>query len=305
MSSDSALLPRSADPDTAPRRPGGAVIALAMLLGAVAFAWAGFQGNPKDPDILIRDPWLLFLWLCFLMIVAELIIIQTAYQDRADARGPRWAILMVTFISILIVVLLRLSHNPENWQALLRLFDPIGTALRERLQPTLFFINLLVIALAWSALWGARLWRARQGQQDNEISGEQLAGDFLIGVAGSLLLAPLFSAGILQRIMQDSSVGPCDAQWIPDVFRQALQLSSSACRMSDGSFQYFTIFFFDLIVQPCLYLILALAVVLFTSVVKALNKGTPTAFVETFPEVIKGVRERLTWPVPAMQLRIF
>ncbi|HEY7094048.1 MAG TPA: hypothetical protein VH393_12750 [Ktedonobacterales bacterium] len=307
MSSDSAPLPQSANPDLAPRRPGGVAIVLAMLLGAAAFAWAGFLGNPDEENIFIRDPWLLFLWLCFLMIVAELIIIQTAYQDRADARGPRWALLTVTCISILIVVIVRLSRGHGIWEALLKLLglDKIGETLREHLQLTLFFINLLIILLAWAALWGARLLRARKSQLHNEISGEQVAGDFLIGIVGSWLLAPFFIADILQHIMGDKNVSACDALWIPDAFRQALQLSPSACVAGGGPWQDTTIFFFDLVLQPAFYLMLALGAVLFTSVLRALNRGTLGAFIETFPEVINGVRKRLTWPILAMQLRIF
>jgi hypothetical protein len=221
-----------------------------MLLGAAAFAWAGFLGRP-DPDeknIFIRDPWLLFLWLCFLMIVAELIIIQTAYQDRADARGPRWTILTVTCISIFIVVLVRLSRG-HGIEAVLRLLglDKIGEMLREHLQLTLFFINLLIVLLAWATLWGARLLRARKSQLPNEISGEQVAGDFVIAIVGSWLLAPLFTVGILEHIMGDKNVSACDALWFPDAFRlalpQSLQLGPSACVASSGSLQYSTILF--------------------------------------------------------------
>jgi hypothetical protein len=280
-----------------------------MLLGAAAFAWAGFLANPDDQNasIFIRDPWLLFLWLCFLMIVAELIIIQTAYQERADARGPRWAILTVTCISILIVILVRLSHGHGIWETLLKLLglDQIGRMLRDHLQVTLFFVNLLIILLAWAALWGARLLRARKSQLPNEISGEQVAGDFLIGIVGSWLLAPIFIADILQRIMGDKRVSACDALWFPNDFRQALQLRPSTCVAGGGPWQDTTIFFFDLVLQPAFYLMLALAAVLFTSVLRALNRGTLGAFIETFPEVINGVRKRLTWPILAMQLRIF
>jgi hypothetical protein len=280
------------------------IIGFAMLVGVAAFAWAGFLGNPDDKkatvfSIFIREPWLLFLWLCFLMVIVELTILQTTYQDRMAARAARREIFAVTFISILAVVLIRLiSHNDASLKVARGFFDEIGGVLRQNLPWTLFLLNLLLILVYWVGLWGARLWRAWQGQRNNEISGEQFAGDFIIGIVLSMLVAPLFSAVILQSIMHDNAVGPCDALWLPPAI-------DSHCDPSAGSLQASTLFFFDLIIQPCLYLGAALGVVLFTSVVKAVNRGSLLEFVGTFPEVIKEVGKRLTWPVLAMQLRIF
>ena len=301
MNSNGASLSPGADAGAAPRRPNGLIIGLAMIFGVAAFAWAGFLGNPKDlkATVFIREPWLLFLWLCFLMVIVELTIIQTTYRDQMAARAARREILAVTFISILAVVLIRLiSHNDASLTAMHDFFDIIGKVLRNNLQWTLFLLNLLLILIYWVGLWGARLWRAWKGQQNNEISGEQLAGDFLIGIVLSMLVAPLFSAVILQYIMHDTSVGPCDALWLPPAI-------DSHCDPTAGSLQASTLFFFDLILQPCLYLAAALGVVLFTSVVKAVNKGALLDFVGTFPEVIKDVGKRLTWPVLLMQLRVF
>ena len=83
MNSNGASLSPGADAGAAPRRPNGLIIGLAMIFGVAAFAWAGFLGNPKDlkATVFIREPWLLFLWLCFLMVIVELTIIQTTYQD--------------------------------------------------------------------------------------------------------------------------------------------------------------------------------------------------------------------------------
>jgi hypothetical protein len=186
-------------------------IALAMLTGVFAFAWAGFLGNTKDPNFFIHNPWPLYLWLCLLIILVELIILGTpagAQKGAGDStatnlrnegavRRARVALLSVTLVCIPLVAVVRLKIGELGW--LTDFIQSIGNIFNQYRQLWFALLNLALILLYWAGVLLPRLWR--QGEErptaSEESAGEKIAADFLVAIIVSLALAPIFSTWIV------------------------------------------------------------------------------------------------------------
>ena len=132
--------------------PSGLVVWLG-LAGVAAFLTTGFWGYTTDPPFLrlvFGQPWVLYLWVCSLLVTLEIAI----FRDRA-LRRQLVAILTVTMIAIVVVGILFFYWH--DFSALLAWLRTLLDALRSLLSK--LFNALLHLSVAIPKLTaGPWLW---------------------------------------------------------------------------------------------------------------------------------------------------
>lgn len=303
------------------RRGDAWFVGVALLLGLVAFAWAGFLanpelGNPSFPNnpviqfLFFKEPWLLFVWFCMLVVTVQLSILLDPQLPESFRPGGRRVVatLVVSVVCILIVVVLRLSS--------LRGVPQIDLAkwIGDHHSFSLAVLNLGLLAIFWASALLSHLFPGARGEGDEQRQSlsEGLIGDLLAGIIFALLLALVFSILHLQDVSQHTTAGfvkwddaVCQWQQLGDHAKTCPPEGLGASEITSVNFLS-TLVFFDLALQPILYAVLALILLTFAATLNTLANDEPAAFGTTFVEIgARIIRRFIGLADVTRRLRVF
>ncbi|MBF6592275.1 MAG: hypothetical protein IVW57_17320, partial [Ktedonobacterales bacterium] len=208
------------------------VTALA-LAGVIAFAVTGFLGytaatgiatNALDPAF--RQPWLLFLWFCALLVTLQVSILR-----NTSLRRRLLATLIVSACAIAFIGVTYFSNSlPEFLRQVLqggRFFKFLATN-----RYTYTVLNFGLIAIFWVDTFRRWIRRARglppNPRVDLGLEGaaanpddmpslqELIAGDLIAGAVFVLLLAAIFQTDVISAFVRPRGAGPittCTLSW--------------------------------------------------------------------------------------------
>ncbi|HEX8729624.1 MAG TPA: hypothetical protein VF739_13420 [Ktedonobacterales bacterium] len=204
------------------------------LCGVVTLALTGFLGYPASAtwaDALFRQPWLLYLWLCALVLTLEVAVLR-----HPSVLRYRIAALTITGIAIVIVGITYFYRIPfQEWlNALLQQLFHLRVAVQRLVSSPWFYAALNFGVLLIFALDSARRWSRRaRGLSPNArvdiglgdtpdakalpsmhelVSGDLLAGALLCGVLALIFRGDLVSA-FWHLITPHVSVTGCTVSW--------------------------------------------------------------------------------------------
>jgi len=303
------------------RRGDAWFVGVAMLLGLVAFAWAGFLanpdlGNPSFPNnpiiqrLFFQEPWLLFVWFCVLVVTVQLSILLDPQLPASFRPGGRRIVvtLIVSVVCILIVVVLRLSSLPGIPR--IDLAKWIG----DHHSLSLAVLNLGLLVIFWVSALLSHLFPGARGEGDEQRQSlsDGLIGDLLAGIIFALLLALVFSILHLQDVSQHTTAGfvrwddaVCQWQQLGDHAKTCPPEGQGATSPASVEFLS-TLVFFDVALQPILYAVFALILLTFAATVNTLASDEPTAFGTTFVEIgARIIRRFIGLADVTRRLRVF
>jgi len=203
------------------------VIALG-LTGVAAFALTGFLGRdgwaraitPTALDDTFRQPWVLYLWFCALMLT----LLASIFRDKS-LRGRLLATIVVALLAIAVVAILKFSDSlPDFIQRLLQ--HHFLLSLISRGPESYTILNFGIIAVFWADTIRRWVRRARglppnpsvniglgdpadpamRDPRDMPTLQELISGDLVAAAVLTALLATVFQADLLGQF-----VHPVDA----------------------------------------------------------------------------------------------
>ncbi|HEY7342362.1 MAG TPA: hypothetical protein VH591_15910 [Ktedonobacterales bacterium] len=209
------------------------IIALG-LSGVIVLGLTGFLGRPQSNyayDAIFRQPWVLYLWLCLLVLTLEVAVLRDA-----SVRLYRLAVVAITLIAMIIVLITFFYGIPfgELLNSLLDQLFHLRVAVEQLVSSPWFYALLNFGVLAVYALDSGRRWlrRARglapnrrvdiglgETSQAKRLPGMQqlVAGDLLAGALLCVALAIIFRPDIVATFwhLTNSSVftNGCTVSW--------------------------------------------------------------------------------------------
>jgi hypothetical protein len=209
-------------------------IATLGVSGVVVLGLTGFLGSQQSDaayDLIFRQPWILYLWLCLLVVTLEVAVLRDA-----SVRLYRDVVVAVTLIVILIVLITFFYGIPfgELLNALLDQLFNLRVAVEQLVSSPWFYAILNFGVLGVYALDSGRRWlrRARGLSPSRRVDiglGEKaatkslpgmqqlVAGDLLAGALLCVVLAIIFRpdlVGAFWRVTNSSVfVNGCTVSW--------------------------------------------------------------------------------------------
>jgi hypothetical protein len=198
------------------------VIALG-LTGVAAFAITGFLGRdgwaraitPTALDDTFRQPWVLYLWFCALMLT----LLASIFRDKS-LRGRLIATIIVALLAVAVVAILKFSDSlPDFIQQLLRGHRLLAALTQST--ATYNVINFGIIAVFWADTIRRWVRRARglppnpsvnlglgdpadsavRDPRDMPTLQELISGDLVAAAVLSALLAVVFQLHVLGSVV--------------------------------------------------------------------------------------------------------
>jgi hypothetical protein len=289
------------------------VLAVGMTLAALAFLWAGYLGNPTDPQFFIRQPWTLFGLFFLAMIVLEAAILLNPHLHSTwkPSRAKVVATIVVSCAWAVIVAAIYVRGIHSISDLLQQILPSVSSAtswLGTHKQLIFIAINFASIVIIWL---GIRLsWydpAPAEANQEPGFRGERFAGDLLISTFFSVLLAwaffwPFWQGGTTvpaatqsQHIAATTGLTACDLTFLP---------FPTPCTLTP--FDLSTIFMLDVLILPLFYLGIALIILLFVALQRVVERDQPKEFPTTFLNALRDlVKRRITLPNLLLALRYF
>ncbi|HET8906271.1 MAG TPA: hypothetical protein VFN11_04835 [Ktedonobacterales bacterium] len=237
------------------------------LSGVAVFALTGYLGYPNTDEPL-KQPWLLFLWFCAVLITLQISIFRH--------KSLRSRLIATLIISLLAIVFIGITYFNQSLPDILRQILGQGRILRllAGSQATYVLVNFGLIAVFWVDT--IRRWiRRSQGLSPNPgvdigVGGsasddedmpslqELISGDLIAGALLTLLLSFVFQWQIIATFIHPGNVviSSCTVSWF------------GPCGI--GGTNPPTLSFLDLI-QTLLYLPLGLLILALTATVSGLG----------------------------------
>ncbi len=198
------------------------VIALG-LTGVAAFAITGFFGRdgwaraitPTALDDTFRQPWVLYLWFCALMLT----LLASIFRDKS-LRGRLIATIVVALLAVIVVAILKFSDSlPDFIQQLLRGHRLLAALTQSA--ATYNVINFGIIAVFWADTMRRWVRRARglppnpsvnlglgdpadsaeRDPRDMPTLQELISGDLVAAAVLTALLAVVFQLHVLGSVV--------------------------------------------------------------------------------------------------------
>lgn len=198
------------------------VIALG-LTGVAAFAITGFLGRdgwaraitPSALDDTFRQPWVLYLWFCALMLT----LLASIFRDKS-LRGRLIAAIVVALLAVAVVAILKFSDSlPDFLQQLLRGHRLLAALTQST--ATYNVINFGIIAVFWADTIRRWVRRARglppnpsvnlglgdpadsavRDPRDMPTLQELISGDLVAAAVLTALLAVVFQLHVLGSVV--------------------------------------------------------------------------------------------------------
>ena len=195
------------------------------LSGVVVFALTGFLGYTRAEPL--RQPWLLFLWFCALLLTLQISI----FRDKS----LRARLIATLVISLLAILFIGITYFNQSLPAILRDLLSRGQLLRALASSplTYSFVNFGLIAIFWLDTFRRWIRRARglnpnpgvdigfgysgRGQRDEEMPSlqELISGDLIAGALLTLLLSFIFEPNIIGSFIhpQNGPITNCTVSW--------------------------------------------------------------------------------------------
>lgn len=277
-------------------------LALGFVVGALAFAWAGFVNNPTSSNPLIHAPWSVFFFFCGIMIVLEASILLDPKlpQHWRPSRARVNATLAVTVACIVIVATVYLVGWKTITNEISTLIQTMGLtyvlAWLSHRQVVFTVANIFCIVVLWLGVRFATYDReAAAANGRATFHGERLVGDLALSTILSWILAVVFFAPFWQfgsyavsTVSQTSGAAPawsyCDFTYKP------------SCPLATP-FAPTTLSFADLLIIPAIYVVTGLAILVVAAVSSALQRGRAYESVGVFLETLSDIlRRRVTIP---------
>ncbi len=209
------------------------IIALG-LSGVIVLGLTGFLGQPQSNnpyDVIFRQPWVLYLWLCLLVLTLEAEVLRDA-----SVRFYRLAVVATTLIAMIIVLITFFYGIPfgELLNSLLEQLFHLRVAVEQLISSPWFYAVLNFGVLSVYALDSGRRWlRRARGLSPNRrvdiglgvatqiqrLPGMQqlVAGDLLAGALLCAALAIIFRPDIVATFwhLANSTVATngCTVSW--------------------------------------------------------------------------------------------
>lgn len=209
------------------------IIALG-LSGVIVLGLTGFLGRPQSNyayDAIFHQPWVLYLWLCLLVLTLEVAVLRDA-----SVRLYRLAVVAITLIAMIIVLITFFYGIPfgELLNSLLEQLFHLRVAVEQLVSSPWFYALLNFGVLGVYALDSGRRWlrRARglapnrrvdiglgETHRAERLPGMQqlVAGDLLAGALLCAALAIIFRPDIVATFwhLTNSSVftNGCTVSW--------------------------------------------------------------------------------------------
>lgn len=209
------------------------IIALG-LSGVIVLGLTGFLGRPQSDyayDIIFRQPWVLYLWLCVLVLTLEVAVLRDA-----SVRLYRLVVVATTLIAMIIVLITFFYGIPfgELLNSLLDQLFHLRVAVEQLVSSPWFYAVLNFGVLGVYALDSGRRWlrRARglapnrridiglgETNQAKRLPGMQqlVAGDLLAGALLCAALAIIFRPDVVATFwhLTNSTVviNGCTVSW--------------------------------------------------------------------------------------------
>jgi hypothetical protein len=209
------------------------LVVLIALSGVVAFALTGFLGYTNDTGIAgaFHQAWLLFLWLCALIIT----LFASIFRDKS-LRGRLIASMVVTVLAVVLVFITYFGNTlPEIIQKLLDQHRLLATLAQSKYTYTVVNFGLLAI------FWGdtIRRWSRRaRGEAPSpsvdigldsdkpaspvELTSlqELISGDLIAAAVLAIMLAGLFLGSFLPNFIHPANpaggtvtINQCTLSW--------------------------------------------------------------------------------------------
>ena len=204
------------------------------LSGVIVLGLTGFLGRPQSNyayDVIFRQPWVLYLWLCLLVLTLEVAVLRDA-----SVRLYRLAVVAITLIAMIIVLITFFYGIPfgELLNSLLEQLFHLRVAVEQLVSNPWFYAVLNFGILGVYALDSGRRWfrRARglppnrrvdiglgETSQRKRLPGMQqlVAGDLLAGALLCAALAIIFRPDVVATFwhLTNSSVFTtgCTVSW--------------------------------------------------------------------------------------------
>jgi hypothetical protein len=284
----------------------GLPLALGFLLGAFAFLFTGFAYQPGNANHVYGDPWALAGFYALMMMILEAAILLDPARRFKPTRLRVATTLGVTIASLAAigaVHLIGIARIIDWLQSLLPAIQPVLTWLAQNKFATFTAADLVCVFFLWLGVRFATFDPevATSGGR-RIIPGERLAGDLVLSLCCSVLLAWVFfapfwtTAALAAPSHLDAArkgLTTCDLTYI----KAALPCTISAV-------DWTTIFMLDIVILPLIYLLGALSILGYAAWREALARGRleefPTVFRETLRDVIT---RRITWASLLLALR--
>jgi hypothetical protein len=255
--------------------PAWFVIILA-LAGVAAFAMTGFFGWMNRPDTtgvdnVFRQPWLLFLWFCAIVITLQVSIFR-----NQSLRSRLWATLAVSLFCIIFV---GITYFNESLPDILRRLLEQGRLLRLIATSTLTYtiVNFGLIAIFWADTirrWirrmrglppnpGVDIGFGKSGDgEDMPSMTELVSGDLIAGALLTAILSLVFRTDVIGLFVHPQGMAhitDCMVSW-----------PLGACVHGGGPQDPPTLTFLD-IIQSLIYLPLGLIILALTATLSGLS----------------------------------
>lgn len=279
-----------------------------MGVGALAYLWAGYLGNPDDPSRIIRDPWSLFGYYCLLILALETLVLTST------PRPSRAKIISMLTVTCAWIALVAGAYLIGPGHFLTWLEQHLPGFIAHNKQVLFITADLICIVLLWLGIRFASYDpRSRAERQGSSVPGERLAGDLLLSFIFSVFLAgaffaPFWQAGTALAAPSHPQAGTgtqpltiCDLTWLP---------FKPGTRCAVGAWDLRTIFMLDLLILPLIYLLVALVILLAGAFREALNEfrqgqiQEPWAFVKAFRRVVLDIVDRRIKQLPYLLLAL-
>lgn len=264
------------------------VIALG-LTGVAAFAITGFFGRdgwaraitPTALDDTFRQPWVLYLWFCALMLT----LLASIFRDKS-LRGRLIATIVVALLAVIVVAILKFSDSlPDFIQQLLRGHRLLAALTQST--ATYNVINFGIIAVFWADTMRRWVRRARglppnpsvnlglgdpadsaeRDPRDMPTLQELISGDLVAAAVLTALLAVVFQPHVLGSVVHPITASGAPAGPLTDC---QLSWLAGNCAGGAGLSDPPTLTFIDLI-QSLVFLPLGLIILALSATLSGLG----------------------------------
>ncbi|HEV8190756.1 MAG TPA: hypothetical protein VGP82_04625, partial [Ktedonobacterales bacterium] len=217
---------------------------------------------------------------------------------------PLTAALVVTGIFVVVVTLYRLLGLIDP-TLLGRVLSSLLAALRLSILDSKRAAFSLIDAAFMVIFWLDALARRLRGRGTDatttleravdRLPGENFAGDLVAAAVLALVLAPLFTRGVMGFILSDATLTQCDLSWFTGT------CTGGGAAVRDPP----TLIFINLVVLPLGYLGLGLLILLISAILRALRSSEEEVGISILAALRAAVERRLVPLTLLRSLRVF
>jgi hypothetical protein len=298
--------PRMTQPSAQHEPWDTALVTGLVVFGIGAFVWTGFVADPESPSVVLREPWALFFWICALILAVQVILLRDPAlpTPRFIRNRPLAAALLVTSIFVIVVTLYRLLGLLDPTllgRAFARLLSALRLSILDSKRAAFSLIEVTLMVVFWLDALARRL-RGRgvdpvstSDGAAERLPGENFGGDLVAAAVLAVVLAPIFTRGVMGFILSDAHLTQCDLSWFTGT------CTGGGAAVHDPP----TLFFINLVLLPLIYLGLGLLILLISAILRALRSSEEEVGISVLSALRAAVERRLVPLTLLRSLRVF